>query len=389
MLTRRALRFALIITLALRLFTILVVLGGQALTPPNPPRAPHSPAVIRDLVERGPLSQRLLLPWYRWDTTHYLEIADEGYTVNLQNTVWPPLYPALIRLFSMVFQPSILAALIVSTFASISAFTLLYLFITDVWDESLARRVVIWMAIFPTGFYLMAAYTESLFITFALATLLAARKRRWLLAGAMGALATLTRIPGVLLAAPVLWEAWQEFRSNGKKLRLSTTAESVVSLAAMPVSLGVFSAYMRFQLGAPWPWSNLSNAWHLKLAWPWTGLIGNLYEMSKAPIGSWTISQFYDVLLALWAVTMLIIGLRKMPFSLVLYTTVLLIPALVKILDNNLLMSVSRYMLPLFPLMVVTDRLFKTRGTRFAIAAFSLASQAWLLYLFYMWVWIA
>lgn len=384
---KRAITFALIAYLALRLFTSLVVLAAALITPPNPPPAPFSPAVVRDLESRGAAARLLVLPWYRWDTTHYLEIADEGYRANLENSVWPPLYPALIRLFGLVFKPSMLAALVVSNLAAVAALALLYLLAADTWNEGQAQRLVIWTVIFPSGFFLLAAYTESLFLAFSAGALLAARRRSWLWASILGTLAALTRIPGVLLAAPLLWEAWRQVRPAFK---LKGAAEIVLPLSAIPLSLAMFSVFVRFNLDAPWPWSNLAAGWNLRAGWPWEGIIGNLRLMAAQQTHSVnTVSQFYDVLLALLAVFLLAAGLRRLPVSFTLYSAVLLLPALVKILDNGSLMSLLRYVLPLFPLWFTLDRLLPTRGTRFAVAAFFLFSQGVLLVLFYRWVWVA
>jgi Gpi18-like mannosyltransferase len=53
--------------------------------------------------------------------------------------------------------------------------------------------------IYPFSFYLTAAYTEGLFLTFAILCLLFARQGRWRLAAVMALLAGATRPTGVAL----------------------------------------------------------------------------------------------------------------------------------------------------------------------------------------------
>jgi len=55
-------------------------------------------------------------------------------------------------------------------------------------------------------------YTESLFLALALGAFLAARTRFWLVAGALSALACLTRVNGLLLLPALSLEAWEQYR---------------------------------------------------------------------------------------------------------------------------------------------------------------------------------
>lgn len=65
---------------------------------------------------------------------------------------------------------------------------------------------LLFLLIFPTAFFLNAVYTESLFLALSIATFYYAFRRNFVAAGILGALAALTRPPGVLLALPVVWE---------------------------------------------------------------------------------------------------------------------------------------------------------------------------------------
>ena len=268
---KRAFTTALVIFMSIRVLTVLVMFITGLFIPPNSPPAPFEPSVVQDLQSRGKLSQIFLAPWYRWDTVHYLQIADQGYSYNLQNTVWPPLYPALIRVFGVIFKPSLLAALVVANLAAILALFLLYWIVADSWGETRARHVMVWTAIFPSGFFLLAGYTKSLFLALALGTLLAARKQRWWLAGLMGALATMTRLQAVALALPVLWEGWKFVRPCRGRQLMFRSANILAATSLMPISLAAFSAIVHFNLHADWPWNTLSSNWHLRWAAPGKG----------------------------------------------------------------------------------------------------------------------
>jgi Gpi18-like mannosyltransferase len=77
-----------------------------------------------------------------------------------------------------------------------------------------ACRLVLF--IFPTAFFLHIPYTESTFLALTVGCFLAARKRKWLLAGILGGLACLTRINGLILCFAILFEVWNERRETGK-----------------------------------------------------------------------------------------------------------------------------------------------------------------------------
>ncbi len=71
----------------------------------------------------------------------------------------------------------------------------------------MARRTVLYTAVFPTALFFVAPYSESLFLLLSVLVFWWARSRRWELAGLAGALAALTRNVGVLLALPIAVEA--------------------------------------------------------------------------------------------------------------------------------------------------------------------------------------
>ena len=65
-------------------------------------------------------------------------------------------------------------------------------------------RAVLYLVAAPAGFFLAAGYTEALFLAFALAAWLAARRGNWLLAGLLAGGASLIRINGLFLLAAMV-----------------------------------------------------------------------------------------------------------------------------------------------------------------------------------------
>ncbi|MCE5209612.1 MAG: hypothetical protein LLG42_15055 [Chloroflexi bacterium] len=100
---KRAFQFALITVLVLRLATSLIMaVSAEAAPVPECQYTYCDPQVNAELNQTW-FGRHFLAPWYRWDTVHYLDKADPDYqNLGLEGTVWPPLYPFLIRIFSVV-----------------------------------------------------------------------------------------------------------------------------------------------------------------------------------------------------------------------------------------------------------------------------------------------
>lgn len=157
-----------------------------------------------------------LEPWQRWDTPHYQAIAERGYLAFDTALFTPPLYPMLMRLVSPLFDGDTLASgLFVSSMAFLGCLITFYLLARlEFPEEKDALRTVIYLASFPTAFFFVAAYSESVFLLMALLSFYFARKKNWIQAGIFGGLAALTRTPGLLMFLPLAWEAWEAWKTG-------------------------------------------------------------------------------------------------------------------------------------------------------------------------------
>jgi hypothetical protein len=146
---------------------------------------------------------------------------------------------------------------------------------------------------------------------------------------------------------------------------------------------------VRFDLKADWPWQTLTTHWNLHMDWPWEGVIRNLGVMANIPLHGSMLALFYDAVLVLWAVFLLVKGLRKLPLSFSLFSLLLLLPSLVKVRQDGTLMSFLRYVVPIFPLFITQAQLLKDRRVQASWALFCVLSQGILLFMFYRWNWVA
>jgi len=147
----------------------------------------------------------------RWDADPYLVIARDGYRADLPSHVaYFPLYPFLMRVGGGLFgtDDSYLAAgVLISNLALFGALVYLARSVMLDHDATTATRAAVYLLVFPTTVFLSVVYAESLFLLLAIAATYHARQRDWLLAGALAALAALTRPFGAIVALPLAMEA--------------------------------------------------------------------------------------------------------------------------------------------------------------------------------------
>lgn len=208
--------------------------------------------------------------WNRWDASHYLTLAENGYTATGEgqfSIVFYPLYPWLVRAIAFVCQSYFGAALVVSGAASICAGLFLRRLVGLDYPEKVARLAVWFLFIFPTAYFLHIGYSESLFLALVLGCLLAARMQSWAVAGVLGALACLTRVNGLLLVPTLLVEAWLQYRL--------TRRINWRWLWIAAIGLG-FAAYLLLNYrvtGDPFAFSKIMEEhWYKKYTPPWVGI---------------------------------------------------------------------------------------------------------------------
>jgi Gpi18-like mannosyltransferase len=97
-----------------------------------------------------------------------------------------------------------------------AALCLLYAMTQRRYDERLARRTVLYLAIFPLTFVFALPYAESLFLLLVLGAFVLTWHGRWWWGSVAGALAVLARPVGIALL-PAL--AWRRYRSDGLRWR--------------------------------------------------------------------------------------------------------------------------------------------------------------------------
>jgi Gpi18-like mannosyltransferase len=307
----------------------------------------------------------LLHSWARWDALRYLEIARHGYTSPIQ-TAFFPLYPLLIRIGTLPFggAGAYTIGLLVSNVAFFFALWALRVLAEEVCGPEAASRAPMYLALFPTALFFFAPYNESLFLLLALGCFLALRRGRWLLAGGLGLLATLTRSAGLFLAVPFAVEYLSQHEGHWRRWRLDALAVGLI-----PAGLVIYGCYCWLQFGDPLAFVHAQAHWGRSLSWPWVGIWNNLYILTWiAPASFFQAHNVLDLAATVMMIALVALGWRRLPFSYSLYAAALLVNFLLfPLAFNDLLASNQRFALEVFPAFLTLGLLVRRPATHQAI----------------------
>lgn len=381
-----AVRYALVILIVSRLFLSIWAVAVLSIRPhPQEPNEVLRPYLGQPRQVEG-LSGALLGPWQRFDTLHYMRIAEQGYSTP-EDSVFPPLYPYAVAgigwLFSAILptaERNMVAAILLSNAAFFGILILLYRITAREMGDGSARRSVLFLAIFPTSFFLLAAYSESLFILFALGAVFASRQERFWIAGFLALLASLTRLTGIVLVLPLAYEylSRRDFKLN--------KIDSASFALALPILGTIGFLIWRSVAGFPPLGQIYEQFWYQTTGIPGADLITALVKMVE---GKAAFTLFFDFFCALLLVATTIIAFRRLGVTYGLYSAGLLIFILLPTSDLKPLFSFSRYTLAFFPTFMLMSH-FSTTPWRNRLIVYP--SIALLLYFsgqFFMWGWVA
>lgn len=337
-----------------------------------------TPAGIPGLAE-PPLDggwHQAITAWERADVLWYLRIAASGYRTDDLSAAFFPLYPMLTRLVALgTGRHWLLAAYLVSNLAALAALVLLHRLTALELSEAHARRVVVYVCVFPTGFFLLAPYTESLFLALSVGALYAARRRRWPVAAVLGGLAAATRSPGVLLGLALATEALLQAREDPHGWRRLPGRLA----AAATVGLGLV-AYLGFwaRYGGDWqrPLALQRVGWEREYAAPWTTLWHGM-RMGLEQVGGYPGSYFVidAVVVGLVMAAGVWVAVRTRPTYGVYLWTGAIFPLLL-MWPGRPFLSLPRLYLVLFPAYWALSRLAERWRAHDAIVATSAAFMA-------------
>ena len=392
--------------------------------------------VLSDFSKQSMPIYTLWQSWHHWDTGNFLVVAVHGYTAPNQ-TAFFPLYPIFERGLMFITNNPFTAGLIISDVAGLVMLVVLYRLVEEDFDAERAYRTVLYLSIFPTAFFLAAAYNESLFICFALFSFYYMRHGNWWLAGLFGFLATLTRSSGLLLLVPFCYEYLRQHHfdvsqggdTDGRKGRSQSTKNQgggkltpllkrslrsafqssklrfdlrairfdVIAVLGMPAAVGAFAVYCYFQFHDALASLHAQAYWRPRMHIPGEGMILSLRLITHSGglLNFQAIHNLLDLVPDLFVLGLIIlsfVGPWKLPRHLWAYglyaAALYLFFQLYPTTGIFPLLSVARYLLEVFPAFIILASLGKYRMIHMSYLMVSGATLFFLLAQFLIGRWV-
>lgn len=206
-----------------------------------------------------------------FDGVHYLLISQQGYMQYEQ--AYFPLYPLLIKLLTFVTNNSFISGFIVSNVGFLLGLWMIYKYLfqinrqksenirinqkPEISDKSEFFHLtpnsylltIIFLLVFPTSFFFGAIYTEGLFFFLFIGTLYFLKNKNYFLAGIFAFFASLTRLIGVFLIIPIIFEVIKnskfptslKLRGTGKSQNFNSKFKSIFSILYTPFLILILS----------------------------------------------------------------------------------------------------------------------------------------------------
>jgi hypothetical protein len=337
------------------------------------------PAAV--LEPYGRLGDLLTATATRFDSGFYMSIATLGYEDDPLRAAFPPLYPLTMWALAPLTRPlvatdagaALLAGLIVSCTAFVVGLYLLHRLVALDFGEQVARRTVLALAFFPTSFFFSAVYAESLFLALSVGAVYAGRRGRWALAGVLGALASTTRLQGLLLVIPlglmVLYGPRADGRESprrGWRPRYPTEAlKRGAWVLLVPVGLSAFVVYTWIALDDPMATLHAQEqGWNRHAALPVVSIVLGLedaaWALDRVAAGFSPLTDLgaraalTDAAFLLFAAVAVAGAIRRLPIAYWSYALSGLLLVLLSIPDGGRehLLSLPRFVVVLFPLFI-------------------------------------
>lgn len=278
--------------------------------------------------------------WAQWDGGHFIEIARFGYQAP-EKYAFFPLFPGLIRITSIITNGNyVLAALLITNIAFLAFLYVFYILVQKKFTKKIAIDSTFTLITFPTAFFGVAVYSESLLLLLASLTLLCLENKKIYLAILTSALASATRFVGVFLMVPIIWVYISPYLERKRNLDLKAFF--------LPFSISgvlLYSAYLYSKFKDPLYFLTVESAWQRTFTNP----ILTIYSYLTTNIHHKPINDYLDVISTVGFLIALFFGVKKIPKAWWLYSLlVILVPA-----SSATLTSMPRYVLSAFPVFIL------------------------------------
>jgi Gpi18-like mannosyltransferase len=293
--------------------------------------------------------------WARWDSPYYVNIAQNGYAAIPYAMGYFPLYPlSLAGLSQLTGWDPVTSGVVIAQLSYLAAMLIFYKLARLVRDEhGFAMRSVVAMAVFPTSFFFLAMYAESLALALGLLSVYLTLRGRWAWSGLALGLAAAARPVGWILIIVLLAEFVRRRQFDRRSLA-SLFAGLILSVSGVVI----YVLYLYSLTGTFFAITQAQSLWLRTWALPWETLFkgialaftGNQVE------GDWFlyVSNLSDLSFTLLAIGLTILSFRRLPRSLFLYLAASVVFLLMtQGLPEVPLWGMARWVGAVFPLYLV------------------------------------
>ncbi len=145
-----------------------------------------------------------------WDAGYYLSLSEDGYTAGDQACAFYPLWPLLIRWFSVLTGGNhLIAGMVLANVFSLAAWIIFYHVAARRFGEKTAWWALVLLIIFPGSLFYQFIYSEPLFFLLVMVLWLGLEQNRYGLAWSAAFLLPLTRGIGIFAVLPIAWHAFE------------------------------------------------------------------------------------------------------------------------------------------------------------------------------------
>ncbi|MGB8508907.1 MAG: mannosyltransferase family protein [Pyrinomonadaceae bacterium] len=298
------------------------------------------------------------------DVNWYHGISADGYEKitfvadRPHNWAFFPLFPVLWRLCVSLTGEFVITGVLMSHLFFFFGLVLAHrVALAFGFSTRVADRSIFYLAIFPTSYFFSLPLTEPLFLLLTAGCLYTAKRGRWWTMGALGALASATRVTGVLIWPALAVLYWQTYGGDNWRSvaawRAAIGRKEVLGLCIVPAGIASYMCYLYAITGNALAFKDINVTWGRSTGF----FVFTLYEYLRDPLliaipWDFRTLNFAGACLALAGGALL---LKWRQWALGAYTLLAVMVAL----SSLILQSQARYAMVLFPafiaLAVMTD----------------------------------
>ena len=293
--------------------------------------------------------------WRRWDAHHFLTIAEFGYTApesDAHAAAFFPAFPLAVRPLLWLGLSPVLAGLFVSAVASIVAGAYLFRLAEEELGAGAGRRALLYLTLFPTAVFLVAPYSEALFLAGAIPAFYYARRARWHLVALPAAIAMGARAAGVVLLVGLVCEFIRQRDFGFERLGNAVFAATVGALPLL-----AFGAFLSRAMGDPLMFLvHQREGWGRSFVGPVASFLNtwNTWDVQTHPT-NWLLAWRIEVLAAVVGIGVVLWAVAKREWGYAGFMGSML----AALLTSTWYYSIPRMLLSMFPIV-----LFLSEATR-------------------------